>query len=57
MTPQEVARVDQLRAGFTEALATPCQCGDCPSDQQMRDLLALDDETLLVLIHEGGGTP
>lgn len=53
MTPQEVARVDQLRAGLTEALANPCQCGDCPSDEQMRLLLALDDQTLLVLLQEG----
>lgn len=47
MTPQKVARVDQLRAGLLEAAETPCQCGDCPTTDQLRLLLSLDDTALL----------
>jgi hypothetical protein len=47
MTPREVARVDQARAGFTEAAATPCDCGECPTTEQIELLLALTDEQLL----------
>jgi hypothetical protein len=47
MTPQEVARVDQARAGLLEAANTPCACGDCATPEQIHLLLSLDDEVLL----------
>lgn len=45
LTPEQTARIDQARAGLTEAAETPCDCGDCPTDAQIR--LLLDDEALL----------
>lgn len=50
LTPLEVARVDQARAGLLEAADAPCDCGDCPTAEQLRLLLTLDDEALLAAL-------
>lgn len=55
MTPDEIHRSDQARAGLTEALAHPCSCGDCATDDELRALLALPDDQLLE--HLGDVTP
>lgn len=41
------ARADQLRAALSGALDEPCTCGECPTDEQVRALLALDDDDLV----------
>jgi hypothetical protein len=50
MTPAEQALVDQTRAALAEALVTPCNCGTCPTDDQLRMALSLSDEDLLQTI-------
>jgi len=47
VTPAERARADQIRAALIEALADECSCGLCPTDEQIRAALALDDAALL----------
>lgn len=47
MTPGELARVDRLRAGLLDTLKSPCDCGECLTDDQLRTLLACTDEELL----------
>lgn len=47
LTPAERAWVDQVRASAEEALTVPCDCGTCPTDEQLRATLALSDEDLL----------
>lgn len=46
LTPQQRAEVDQFRAAVQKTLDTPCVCDECPPDDDLRHLLAMDDETL-----------
>lgn len=55
LTPADQARADQIRAALKEALATPCDCEECPTDDLIRRTLALTDESLLAVID--GDTP
>lgn len=50
MKPSETARADQVRAALRHALAAPCSCDDCPTDEDLQAALALDDAALLALI-------
>jgi hypothetical protein len=47
LTPAQLARADQIRAALRESLVIECDCGHCPTDEQIRAALALDDESLL----------
>lgn len=47
MMPRDVAFVDQVRAALKSALGTKCDCGHCPTEEQIRHALGLDDEALL----------
>jgi hypothetical protein len=50
MNPADAARADQLRAGIRDAIAHPCDCGACPTVEELLEALALDDKTLLQLL-------
>lgn len=52
VSPGERARADQIRAGLSETLREVCTCGDCPTDEQVRAALALDDAELVALVDE-----
>jgi len=52
VTPRDRARVDQARAGFREALTKACSCDDCPTDEQIRAVLALSDEQMLQVLQD-----
>lgn len=50
MTAAVTARADQLRASIREALDLPCTCSSCPTDEDLRELLQLDDWQLVQLV-------
>lgn len=51
VSPEQVAETDQIRAVLRDALATPCECGGCLTDAELRGLLSLPDNELLEVLH------
>ena len=44
------AKADQVRAQIRDTMATPCRCGDCPTDEQLQHLLDATDEDLMAAV-------
>lgn len=48
--PAMTAWLDQFRAYLAHALLQECTCGECPSDEEIRALIALSDTQLEFLL-------